>query len=443
MSEISQATRARFMQLQIHSLIGVWIGYAAYYLVRSNFNLATPYLAKELSLTKTEIGLLMGCMMVTYGLSKGFMSMLSDKANPKYFMSLGLAICILINVLMSFSTNFTLFIGLVVLLGLFQGMGVGPSIVTVGYWFPRSRRGRASTIWNMSHNFGGGVVGPIVGAAVGYLGVEHWRLGVFGVPAILAAICVIFVLYFVRKRPVEEGLPTVEEMFNEEAAGQKTAKLVDKKPENMNAFQVFFNYVFKNPNSWYLVLIDIFVYMVRFGMISWIPIYLLNVKGFSKGEMGVAYMFFELAAIPSTLIAGYLVDKYFKGRIMILPIICLTVIFACLVGYMESNNILLVTIFASIVGCLVYIPQSMIPVQAMEVIPTFALGSAVGLRGLCSYLFGAMGGTALFGFVADHWGWTSAFYTLMVAVVLCMASCYLSHLGIQKVYKKAMEQEAQ
>ena len=45
-------------------------------------------------------------------------------------------------------------------------MGVGPSIITVGYWYPRSQRGRASTTWNVSHNLGGGIVAPIVGASL-------------------------------------------------------------------------------------------------------------------------------------------------------------------------------------------------------------------------------------------------------------------------------------
>ena len=79
----------------------------------------------------------------------------------------------------------------------------------------------------------------------------------------------------------------------------------------------------------------------------------------------------------------------------------------------------------------------MIPVQAMEVIPTFALGSAVGLRGFMSYLVGSSLGTTLFGFVVDHWGWDMGFYTLLVGVVLCMFSCYLSNRGVQKIYAVA------
>lgn len=131
MEVVSQEVKSRFLRLQMNSLIGVWIGYAAYYLVRSNFNLALPYLSGELDLSKTQLGLLSSCLLITYGLSKGFMSVLADKANPKYFMAIGLTLCVILNVLMGFTTHYSLFIGLVILLGLFQGMGVGPSIITV------------------------------------------------------------------------------------------------------------------------------------------------------------------------------------------------------------------------------------------------------------------------------------------------------------------------
>ena len=90
MEVVSQEVKSRFLRLQMNSLIGVWIGYAAYYLVRSNFNLALPYLSGELDLSKTQLGLLSSCLLITYGLSKGFMSVLADKANPKYFMAIGL-----------------------------------------------------------------------------------------------------------------------------------------------------------------------------------------------------------------------------------------------------------------------------------------------------------------------------------------------------------------
>ncbi|MDD6381857.1 MFS transporter [Mitsuokella sp.] len=429
----------KFNRFKMESLLGVFIGYMAYYIVRNNFIFSTPYLKEELSLSATQIGLLSSAMLITYGCSKGFMSVLADKSNPRYFMATGLLLCILVNLCMGFTTSFYLFVGLVVLLGLCQGMGVGPSIITVGHWFSRTERGRASTMWNVSHNVGGGLVAPVVGAAMNFLGTEHWRIAAYIVPGLVAFIAVLLVLKLVKRRPAEEGLPTVEEISHEASVTERVLKKTQERPKDMSAWEIFYKYVFKNENSWYLVLIDIFTYMVRFGMITWIPLYLLTVKGLTKGEMGVSFMLFEWAAIPSTLIAGWLVDKYFKGKVMLLPFMCLIVVFGCVFGYMQSDSVFAITVFATITGCLIYIPQSMVAVQAMEVIPSFALGSAVGLRGFMSYLVGTSMGTTLFGFVVDRFGWDSGFYLIMGGALCCMTFCYLSHRGVQKIYGTGKE----
>ena len=79
-------------------------------------------------------------------------------------------------------------------------------------------------------------------------------------------------------------------------------------------------------------------------------------RGLTKTDMGAAFMIFEWAAIPSTLIAGWLIDKFFRGKIMYLPMICMTIVFFCVFGYMNSESIFAIILFSAIVGCLVYIP---------------------------------------------------------------------------------------
>ncbi|RNN76139.1 MFS transporter [Klebsiella pneumoniae] len=110
--------------------LSVFLGYLAYYIVRNNFTLSTPYLKEQLDLSATQIGLLSSCMLIAYGISKGVMSSLADKASPKVFMACGLVLCAIVNVGLGFSTAFWVFAALVVLNGLFQGMGVGPSFIT-------------------------------------------------------------------------------------------------------------------------------------------------------------------------------------------------------------------------------------------------------------------------------------------------------------------------
>ncbi|EGT0666352.1 phosphoglycerate transporter PgtP [Citrobacter sp. EC_71] len=440
-AEKVQETYGRY---RIQALLSVFLGYLAYYIVRNNFTLSTPYLKEHLDLSATQIGLLSSCMLIAYGISKGIMSSLADKASPKVFMACGLILCAIVNVGLGFSTGFWIFAALVVFNGLFQGMGVGPSFITIANWFPRKERGRVGAFWNISHNVGGGIVAPIVGAAFAILGSEHWQSASYIVPAGVAVLFAVIVLMLGKGSPRQEGLPALEQMMPEEKVVLNTQHAVQA-PENMSAFQIFCTYVLRNKNAWYVSLVDVFVYMVRFGMISWLPIYLLTEKHFSKEEMSVAFLFFEWAAIPSTLLAGWLTDKLFKGRRMPLAMICMALIFVCLIGYWKSESLLMVTIFAAIVGCLIYVPQFLASVQTMEIVPSFAVGSAVGLRGFMSYIFGASLGTSLFGVMVDKMGWHGGFYLLMGGIVCCILFCYLSHRGaleLEQQRKNAQQEEA-
>ena len=440
-AEKVQETYGRY---RIQALLSVFLGYLAYYIVRNNFTLSTPYLKEHLDLSATQIGLLSSCMLIAYGISKGIMSSLADKASPKVFMACGLILCAIVNVGLGFSTGFWIFAALVVFNGLFQGMGVGPSFISFANWFPRKERGRVGAFWNISHNVGGGIVAPIVGAAFAILGSEHWQSASYIVPAGVAVLFAVIVLMLGKGSPRQEGLPALEQMMPEEKVVLNARHAVQA-PENMSAFQIFCTYVLRNKNAWYVSLVDVFVYMVRFGMISWLPIYLLTEKHFSKEEMSVAFLFFEWAAIPSTLLAGWLTDKLFKGRRMPLAMICMALIFVCLIGYWKSESLLMVTIFAAIVGCLIYVPQFLASVQTMEIVPSFAVGSAVGLRGFMSYIFGASLGTSLFGVMVDKMGWHGGFYLLMGGIVCCILFCYLSHRGaleLEQQRKNAQQEEA-
>lgn len=437
-----EQVQATYQRYRMQALLSVFLGYLAYYIVRNNFTLSTPYLKDHLDLSATQIGMLSSCMLIAYGISKGVMSSLADKANPKVFMACGLVLCAIVNVGLGFSTAFWVFAALVVFNGLFQGMGVGPSFITIANWFPRRERGRVGAFWNISHNIGGGIVAPIVGVAFAVLGSEHWQSASYIVPAGVAVLFALVVLWLGKGSPRNEGLPALEQMMPEETLQVKSG-VQEQAPENMSAFQIFCTYVLRNKNAWYVSMVDVFVYMVRFGMISWLPIYLLTEKHFSKEQMSIAFLFFEWAAIPSTLLAGWLSDKLFKGRRMPLAMICMVMIFVCLIGYWKSDSLLMVTIFAAIVGCLIYVPQFLASVQTMEIVPSFAVGSAVGLRGFMSYIFGATLGTSLFGVMVDRMGWHGGFYLLMGGVVCCILFCYLSHRGVLELERERQQQQPQ
>lgn len=429
-----------YKKLRFQTLLGIIIGYACFYVVRNNFALSTPYLKANLNLSTTDIGLLSSYMLIAYGLSKGYMSSLSDKANPKRFMALGLAICALINVCMGFSSSFVTFAVLVAMLGTFQGMGVGPCFISMAKWYPKKERGMVGAIWNTSHNIGGGIVAPIVTAGFFVVGTDNWQIASYFIPAVASLVGVLAVLALIKGSPKSEGLPELNEIILDEE-NLDTVKKVDEAPENMSAWKIFTTYVLCNKNAWYVSLVDTFVYTIRFGMITWLPIYLLQVKGFSKGEMAVAFLVFEWAAIPSTIFSGYISDKFFKGYRMPPAIISMVLIFFCIIGYWQSTSLGMITVFAAIVGCLIYIPQFLASVQSMEVVPSFAVGSAVGLRGFMSYIVGASMGTSIFGVAVDRVGWDGGFYILFAAVICCIFFCILTHKGAKELHNKTLAKQ--
>ncbi|EBV3871259.1 phosphoglycerate transporter PgtP, partial [Salmonella enterica subsp. enterica serovar Virchow] len=233
----AEKIQVTYRRYRMQALLSVFLGYLAYYIVRNNFTLSTPYLKEQLDLSATQIGVLSSCMLIAYGISKGVMSSLADKASPKVFMACGLVLCAIVNVGLGFSTAFWIFAALVILNGLFQGMGVGPSFITIANWFPRRERGRVGAFWNISHNIGGGIVAPIVGAAFALLGSEHWQSASYIVPACVAIVFAVIVLILGKGSPHQEGLPSLEEMMPEEKVVLNTRQTV-KAPENMSAFQI-------------------------------------------------------------------------------------------------------------------------------------------------------------------------------------------------------------
>ena len=87
----SSRTDAEYKKLRWQVFAGVFIGYAAYYLIRKNFSLAIPYLIDEYGFTKADLGTVGVALSLAYGFSKFIMGNISDRSNPKYFITIGLS----------------------------------------------------------------------------------------------------------------------------------------------------------------------------------------------------------------------------------------------------------------------------------------------------------------------------------------------------------------
>ena len=100
-----------YKRLRIKVFAGIFLGYASYYLVRKNFSLIKPDLLNEGILDKADLGLIGAALSIAYGISKFVMGNVSDRSNPKVFLSLGLLGSSLIMFFWGFSNRGTIFWG--------------------------------------------------------------------------------------------------------------------------------------------------------------------------------------------------------------------------------------------------------------------------------------------------------------------------------------------
>lgn len=73
-----------YKKLRLQVFLGIFIGYAGYYLVRKNFTLAMPYL-QELGFDKGDLGVALSANAIAYGISKFLMGGVSDRSSARNF----------------------------------------------------------------------------------------------------------------------------------------------------------------------------------------------------------------------------------------------------------------------------------------------------------------------------------------------------------------------
>ncbi len=81
---------ARYRYWRRHILLTIWLGYALFYFTRKSFNAAVRKFASNV-LTRSDIGLLATLFYITYGLSKFFSGIVSDRSDARYLWGWGLS----------------------------------------------------------------------------------------------------------------------------------------------------------------------------------------------------------------------------------------------------------------------------------------------------------------------------------------------------------------
>ena len=421
---------AKYKKLRWQVFIGIFIGYAGFYLVRKNFSMAIPMLA-PFGFEKGELGIVLSMNAIAYGFSKFVMASISDRSNAQRFLPLGL-VCTAISMLFMIvpvqwlgaehkGAAIALMAVLNFLVGWFIGMGWPPCGRVMTHWFSIKERGTWMSFWNCAHNVGGALVGPM--AVYGAMWFGSWfygantdyyfLIGTYAFPAAVAVLVAVLAYLMIRDTPQSCGLQSIEEWSGH------AAKNYSKADEKALSVSEIFKTVLSNKLLWYIAFANAFVYMVRYGCLDWAPT-ILKEQGVDLKEAGWAYFAYEMAAIPGTIFCGWLSDKVFQGRRALPTIIFMALVAVAIVVYWQFfNNFTVVICCLIAIGFLIYGPVMLIGVQALDLAPKNAAGTAAGLTGFMGYVLGtAILANVVIGYVAENAGWDWTFILLLIACAL-------------------------
>ncbi len=409
---------------RIHIMVSMYIGYAGFYFSRKTFNYAMPAMMADLGLDKADIGLIGTLFYITYGCSKFFSGIISDRSNPRYFMGLGLIATGIINIVFGLSSSLYMLAILWVLNAWFQGWGWPSCSKLLTTWYSRSERGFWWALWNTAHNVGGALI-PLV---VGYLTLHFgWRYG-FMLPGIIAVVIGLFICWRLRDKPVTLGLPSV---------GRWRKDHLEIAQENeglgLSSRDILHKYVIKNKYIWLLAFSYVLVYIVRTGINDWGNLYLTEQFHYSLISANGAISLFEIGGFVGSLVAGWGSDKLFGGNRGPMNLIFAIGIFLSVAALwlMPFKSYVLQSACFFAIGFFIFGPQMLIGMAAAECSHKNSAGAATGFVGLFAYMGAALSGYPL-AIVVEHYHWTG-FFTVLAAVSAVIGLLLLPFLKAQSV----------
>jgi OPA family sugar phosphate sensor protein UhpC-like MFS transporter len=400
-----EVIKKKYSYWRIRTFYAGYIGYAVFYLSRKSFTFVMPLMISELGFTKADLGILGSILYFTYGISKFFSGIMSDRSNPRYFMALGLILTGIWNISFGLSSSLFFFAVFWGLNGWFQGWGWPPCARFLTHWYAQNERGRWWGLWSTSHNLGGAVIPLIVAFVASSYG---WRTAMY-VPGVICISTGLFLINRLRDTPESLGLPPIEE-YKGDGFTEK-----DKLTDKMSKKQLLLDVVLRNKYIWILGFAYFFVYVVRTAVNDWGQLYLYEVKGFSLLAAGACIFTFEAGGFLGCLASGVLSDKLFNGRRgPINALFSLGVIFsATSLWFTPVGGVMYAHVVMFLIGFLIFGPQMLIGMQAAELAHKKAAGTANGFVGWFAYI-GATAAGYPFGKVAEDYGWSTFFIILLL-----------------------------
>jgi OPA family glycerol-3-phosphate transporter-like MFS transporter len=289
---------------QVITLSCLTLGYAGYYVCRSNLSVASSLIMAEQGIDKARIGAVASAGVLAYAAGKILNGILGDFLGGRVMFLLAMALSAALTIAFGLATGLASLTLIWCANRFVQSAGWGGATKIVGAWFDQERYGRAMGILALSYLFGDAGARLLLGEVLAR-GVS-WR-SMFFLAAALLIILLLAIVALLKSRPQDVGLPpariSLDNVYGSDGDSER--------PESLRALLAP---LLRSPAFWLVCAMSFGLTLTRETFNFWTPLYLIETAGLSKDQAAKASSLFPFCGGLAVLAAGFLSDRAAQGR---------------------------------------------------------------------------------------------------------------------------------
>ncbi|SDX44959.1 MFS transporter [Paenibacillus sp. PDC88] len=396
MSKVVQSKNFKYIVLAL-----LFLGWCLGNLDRFVMNYAIVGITQDLGLSASAQGIILSSFFLGYAIMQIPGGALADRFGYRKVILVSVFAWSIFTILTGSAWSLFSLIFVRFLFGIGEGSFFPSGSKAIATTFPINQRSSAMSIMLASGAIMGVVTPILTSQALETIG---WRtlFYIIGAVGILVTILMFFLLKESAQPLQSEAVPAPKE-------------------------KVPFKVVLKTPMIWNLFIGYFSIYAVNWGLQSWMPTYMVNVRGLDMTQMGLLSAIPAVISIFTMLLSGYILDRIPAGKDRIIASVF--GIFVALFLYLMSTagSIAMFITHQTIVTALAGFISTLIISKSLKTMPETVVATANGFINTGAQLAGFLT-PMLIGFLVEASGgsYTAAFVMLIAFAVICSASLMLS-----------------
>ncbi len=367
----------------------LFVGIAVAYMDRVNVSVLaaneTFLLDMGIKGKPVQIGMLMSVFLGVYGLANIFVDRLSGRMGARGAMIFSIALWIVSLIVGGLAPSFAVMLIARIILGVGEGFYYPLQSVIVKQWIPPRERGRANAVWSIGQSLAPAIAMPFLSYVIALWG---WRES-FHVLVPITCIPLLMFWFLVTDTPRQNTRVSPEELevIESSLAGEKSAGPAEGRWQSFMRIAVKRDY-------WLLVFWYLSLNLIYWGLISWLPSYLKEARGFSWQQVGWLSSLPFVLTIITKAYSGWVIDKV--GRNAPILMFGMFIGAGCIFGatVIENNYLAAISLACASACTSMGLPpawtllQKLAPVESVGTAGGVMVGLSTGLSAFSPMLIG-------------------------------------------------------